>query len=149
MKRLKFMKAILFIACLFSSASFMAQNLGNLSNEWQLLQEKEGIQIFAKVEPCMMSEQTPKPFDIAFLKIVNNTNQEVEIAYNFVIEYTEGCNGCDGGDESFFTQKIPANGTLVEDCNFKQNGMAHSIRNQNFDGGWNFEKVAITNLKID
>ena len=143
------MKAILFIACLFSSASFMAQSLGNLTNEWQLMQEKDGVQVFAKVEPCKMSEQTPKPFDIAFLKIVNNTNQDIAVAYNFVIEFAEGCNGCDGRDESRFNQKIPANTTIAEDCSFKQNGMSHIIRNRNFDGGWNFEKVSITNLKID
>ncbi len=143
------MKAFLIIACLFSTANLMAQNLGNLSNEWLLLQEQDGVQVFAKSEPCKMAESSPKPFDIAFLKIVNNTNSEKKVAYNFVIEFTEGCTGCDEELESFFIQKVPANSTLEEDCSFKGQGMAHIIRNQNFSGGWNFEKVSITNLKID
>jgi hypothetical protein len=127
----------------------MAQSLGNLTNNWKLIQETEGVQFFAKFEECKMSDKTPKPFDIAFLKIVNNTDEEVQVAYNFVIEYTEGCQGCDGSDESFFTQTIPANGSLEDDCNFLQEGMAHSVRNQNFKGGWNFKKVSVSNVKID
>jgi hypothetical protein len=134
---------------LMSSGFFMAQSLGNLTYEWKLVQETDGVQFFAKYQECKMSEQSPKPFDIAFLKIVNNTNKDVQVAYNFVTEYTEGCNGCDGGDETHFTQTIPANGSIEDDCNFTQQGMAHSVRNQNFKGGWNFEKVSITNVKID
>jgi hypothetical protein len=149
MKKLKLNKTNLLFLFLMMSGSFMAQSLGNLTNDWKLIQDKDGVQFFAKTEECKMSEQSPKPFDIAFLKIVNNTNKEVEVAYNFVIEFTEGCNGCDGRDESRFSQKIPANGSIVEDCNFKQEGMAHIIRNQNFDGGWNFEKVSVANVTID
>lgn len=143
------MNAILFIACLFSSASFMAQNLGNLTNDWQLLQDQDGVQIYAKQDACKMADSAPKPFDIAFLKIVNNTNSEKKVAYNFVIEFTEGCNGCDDELESFFIQTVPANSSLEEDCNFKFEGMAHIVRNPNFNGGWNFEKVSVSNLKID
>lgn len=144
----KLSKTSLLFLFLFLSGSLMAQSLGNLTKDWKLMQEVEGVQIYARVEPCKMSEQSPKPFDIAFLKIVNNTNQEVELAYNFVIKYTEGCNGCDGRDESYFTQTIAPMSSLIEDCGFKYKGMAHIVRNRNFDGGWNFEEVSIDNLKI-
>lgn len=146
---IKTMRFSLFLCLTLLSSFSWAQSAGNLSNEWQLLNEQSGVQIFGRVQPCSMSKDLALPFDIAFLKIVNTTNEAKEVSYNFVIEYAEGCHGCNDELESFFMQKIEANSTIQEDCNFTHNGMSHVIKNPNFKGGWNFTKTRITNLKID
>jgi ribonuclease BN (tRNA processing enzyme) len=146
---IKTMRFSLFLFSIVLSSFTWSQSTGNLSNEWQLLSEQSGVQIYGSVQPCSMSKDLPLPFDIAFLKIVNTTNEAKQVSYNFVIEYIEGCRGCNDELESFFIQKIQANSTLQEDCNFTQNGMSHIIKNPNFNGGWNFTNARITNLKID
>lgn len=149
MKKLKLNGFKLVLLFLLLNGSIVAQSLGNLTLSWELIQEKDGVQFYAKYAECMMAGQNEKPFDIAFLKIVNNNSSEIKVNYNFVTEYLEGCNGCNSTEETTFRQSIPANSAIEDDCNFTQQGMAHIVRNQNFKGGWNFKRASITSIKLD
>ena len=142
-------RAFLLILSASVSSLVSAQTTSSSTSDWTLMHEGNGVQIFAKEASCRISDQLEKPCDYAFLKIVNTTETDKFVYYNFGLSYTEQCNGCQDDTEFSYGINVPANSSLEGDCSFESKELSRIIRNPNLEGGWNFENVSITNPQID
>lgn len=146
------LKKISFIILLLTSTFSFGQGAGSnsftLSDDWQLLQKKEGLNFSVKRETCEVFAGA-KPLVYTFMKIENNTSQKKQVVFNFGLEFKEGCSGCELGREFTVSMEIPANTTLEGDCSFVRAELTRLIYNPNLAGGWEFIAPTIKNLSID
>ncbi|MBN9294114.1 MAG: hypothetical protein J0G96_09065 [Flavobacteriia bacterium] len=87
------------------------------------------------------------PHQYAFLKIKNLTNNKLELGFNIAVQYKEGCNGCNGSDESRYYINLGANQTYVATCESDDKSLIY-IKNPYFSGAWNFEEIRIENISV-
>ena len=148
-KSINLNKSLIAFIVLLSSFSF-SQNTEKfkLTSEWQLLENSSDVNFYVKRTECAVAG-FKLPLIYTFLKIENLSNQPKSLLFNFGLQYTEGCNGCEAGKEHAAYINIPANTTLEGDCNFKETQLTQLIKNPNLSGGWNFERPVITNLIIE
>lgn len=143
MKR-KYLTQTLILFCL----SLLTTNVLAQSNNWNLLHEEKGVQIFGMDTYCSNDVET-KPNHFAFLKIVNSNNENVKLNFGFALEFEEGCSGCDQDSEFFIAMDVPANSTLEGSCADQSGKLARMIRNANLPGGWSYQSMKITYPIID
>ena len=85
----------------------------------------------------------------AFLKIENTNDAEKMLHFNFGLQYTETCSGCDENSEFAQRVLIPANSSVEGSCS-KPNYLGRIVRNLNNPvAGWHFENVTINYLTVD
>ena len=88
-----------------------------------------------------------KPFEYGALKIVNKTDKILKLGFNLVTIFEEGCEGCNGSDESRFYIDLRPNETYQATCKTEDRSL-FLIKNPNFSQGWNFKIAQIQNLDI-
>jgi hypothetical protein len=144
------LKKVFFAFSLLLTTFSFAQNVEkfNLTSDWQLLQKSGEVNFYVKRMECAI-DGFKLPLIYTFMKIENISNESKSILFNFGLQYTEGCNGCEAGKEHAAFINIPANSTLEGDCTFKENQLTQLIKNPNLSGGWNFERPVITNLIVE
>ena len=136
-----------FLLC--GSYSFGQAKLKNdeLSKDWKLITSSDGVDLFLKKDVCVTAG-AKLPFEFTFLKIVNTTNEQKSIAYNYAVYFSEACDGCEPNSERSYTADLAPNSTIEGDCVSTKPGLTGFVKNPNFDGGWHFEGVEIKFLKI-
>lgn len=122
--------------------------LKDLSNEWKLIHEENGVQFLVKSQECSFTGNK-LPFVYSMLKIENSTDQSKKVTYNYVHYFQEGCDGCDANSEKTFTFEVAPNSSIEGDCDTKFAGLSSYIDNPNFDGGWHFESVQLLFLTVE
>jgi hypothetical protein len=139
----------LITALLFVSAHSFGQtyNKADLTSEWQLISQQNGVEIFIKEQPCDLNKNG-KPVIFSMLKIVNNTSDKKSITYNYIHQYDQGCDGCDENPERVFTIELEGNTQIEEDCSISNAGLSLTIHNPNVTSTWKFESVAINILSL-
>lgn len=141
---------LLFIFSLLLSFGTFAQESEinqDQKQNWSLLIDNNGVKIYSRTIECPYEGM--KPTIYAFLKIENTNATEKTVHFNFGLQYTETCSGCDENSE--FAQRIliPANNTVTGNCS-KPNYLGRIVRNLNNPvAGWNFENVTINYLTVD
>ncbi len=142
-------KGLIAFLLLITSSSFGQNNEKfKLSSDWQLLENASEVNFYVKRTECTVAG-FKLPLIYTFMKIENLSNQPKSILFNFGLQYTEGCNGCEAGKEHAAYITIPAKTSLEGDCNFKETQLTQLINNPNLSGGWKFERPVITNLIIE
>lgn len=124
--------------CAISSASFSQKEHTLVSNQLLKIAYSDGA---CEIEPGKI------PYQYAFLKIENLTNSELTIGCNIVVQYEEGCSGCNGSDESRYYLKLKPKESYTASCESDDKSLIF-IRNPNFSGAWNFKEIRIENLDI-
>lgn len=141
---------LLFIFSLLLSFGTFAQESEinqDQKQNWFLLIDNNGVKIYSRTVECPYEGM--KPTIYAFLKIENTNATEKMVHFNFGLQYTETCSGCDENSE--FAQRIliPANSAVTGNCS-KPNYLGRIVRNLNNPvAGWNFENVTINYLTVD
>lgn len=97
--------------------------------------------------PCDV-ESGKQPYQFAFLKIENLTNAELHTGFNIVVQFEEGCAGCNGSDESLYYLSLAPNQVYTADCGSDDKSKIY-LRNPNFSGAWQFQELRIENLVIE
>lgn len=126
------MKAILnsLLVILLSSAAY-GQSLfksENLSSSWTVLEENESVLIEISRSECMI-EGVSKPFEYAFLKITNKTNQKHSINFQIGSWFGGACIDCDANAETIRSVELEPGETLLGDCSFKYGQLSMLLRN--------------------
>lgn len=150
MNRFKLKQPIVYmIFMLISSFSFSQgkMNKDQLNESWQLLQESQGVKIFAKKQQCVLIEGQ-LPLEYVFLKLENSNNSEVEISYSLGSLFKEGCVHCEPNSEMDLKHSLSAGETLTATCEQPLKALHALIDNPNLKKGWDFEAILINNLKV-
>lgn len=93
-------------------------------------------------------ETGKQAYQFAFLKIENLTNANLHAGFNIVVQYDEGCAGCNGSDESLYYVSLSPNQVYMASCGSDDKTKVY-LRNPNFSGAWNFQELRIENLIVE
>jgi len=135
------MKYLLIYLFVIISFSDFAQN-----DSQSILVSNDQFKISYTTENCIINKNL-KPFEYGALTIVNKTDSALELGFNIVTYFEEGCNGCNGGDESQFFIQLKPNETYKASCS-TENQSLFLINNPNFKDSWHFKSVKIEDLQI-
>lgn len=125
--------AFLLLVCFLSTNSFAQSN----SQGWQLLKSENGIEIFSKRVSCDI-EGAPNSFDYITFKVLNNSTVAQSIGLQFQIHFEEGCNGCQGKDETYAEVKLNPGQSIEGSCSEMENKLAYFILNPSFADSWKY-----------
>lgn len=134
----------------FISLSLSAQEATaeQMDNGWQLLTQKDGVNVYAKKEACKV-DPFEKNLIYAMIKVENTTNSKVSVNFGLALNYDVGCYGCNGQNEANRIIDVPAASTVEGDCNFEKNELTYLISNPNHGDVRVFEGVKLITLNID
>lgn len=126
--------AFILLLCVTSTSSF-AQSKN--SNNWQLLKSENGIEIYSQIVSCNF-EGAPNAFDYVTFKVLNNSTTSQNIGLQFQIHFEEGCNGCQGKDETYAEVKLNSGQSIEGSCSQMENKLAYFILNPSFADSWKY-----------
>ncbi len=117
-----------------------------LSEDWLLINSKEGIDFYAKFESVDVYKNGAENLTYAVIKIVN-TNENSNTAL-FLISgfYDGGCLGCSTDGESDKSISLKAGESFIGTA---ENGFSRLVKNPTLKLGWNFEAIGINNITIN
>lgn len=93
-------------------------------------------------------EPGKQPYQFAFLKIENLSGVQLRIGFNIVVQFEEGCSGCNGSDESLYFLNLAPGQVYEATCATDDKSKIY-LRNPNFSGAWNFQELRIENLIVE
>lgn len=85
------------------------------------------------------------PFQFAFLKVENKTDDELNLRFNIEVHFQEGCSGCNHSDESYYEIKLKPKEIYQSSCEVNDKSKIY-LKNPNFSGAWNFEEIKLKNI---
>ena len=150
MNRFKLKQPIVYmIFMLISSFSFSQgkMNKDQLNESWQLLQESQGVKVFAKKQNHAIAPNQ-LPLEYILLKIENTSEQEMNVQFQLASIYTEGCVGCDFVPETSFKKTLEKGQSIVGSCETSQPGMQVLVNNPNLKKGWDFQLIELKSFNV-
>lgn len=151
MKILSDLRSIITILVVMITTSLTAQvelNADDLSADWQLINETNGVKIYFSKQECQMGS-VEQPFIYGFLKVVNTTGNEISLNYRYNLQYEDGCVGCGDSDEYDMYQRLSAGETLEGDCSFKNDQLVLLLKNPLQYMYTELKSVEIINIKVE
>ncbi|AEA45992.1 hypothetical protein [Fluviicola taffensis] len=127
------------LSLLFGSAAYSQEELTLITTPELKISYVEG--------PCDV-ESGKQPYEFAFLKIENLTNTNLHVGFNIVVQFEEGCAGCNGSDESLYYQSLSPNQIFTANCGTNDKTKVY-LQNPNFSGAWHFQQLKIENLVVE
>ena len=112
----------------FSSLSQSIVKSENLTEEWQSISNKDGVEILLRKSICK-KEGVDKDFSYGFIRIINSTNEEKDIQFRIELTFTDGCTGCDNSNEDIKTIHLKPNASVETDCSFSNAQLSFLINN--------------------
>lgn len=144
----KFAKTLLVLLCLVHGSVF-GQELKKtqLTSEWTLLSETNGVKLFVKSENCQV-QGAPKSFDYLFVKLENTNSTDKTVSLQLGMNFNEACVGCVENDiEALKEISVPANSSVMGDATFQRGELSYLIANHNATV-YTFKSVKLVTLKI-
>lgn len=141
------MKSNLLIFVL-SIMSFNCFSQSGNSDVWALLSENNKVEVYSKIVSCDI-QGAPNSFEYIMFKVVNNNSDSQKIGLQFEIYFEEGCNGCQGKDETYTEIELNSGESVEGSCSNMENKLAYFILNPSFDESWHYShsKVLINEIK--
>ena len=102
MKTLNIIQKIAFVFALFIGFTSFSQDVikpSEISSEWTLVKEQDGIKMYISTEGCKVGP-LEKPLEYIFIKIENLNSESKNLYFQFGLHYDEGCEGCEEHKES-------------------------------------------------
>lgn len=145
---MKLPKSTIIFLLLLSFVSFSCFSQSESSGEWKILQEKNGIEIYSQKISCDI-QGAPNSFDYITFKVVNTNSNSQKIGLQFEIYFEEGCNGCQGKDETYTEIELKSGESIEGSCSSMENKLAYFILNPSFNKSWHYShsKVLINEIK--
>lgn len=125
-------KKILVVVCaLLVSASMYAQEIqaSALKSEWTQIYQQDGLTFFVRKETVQLVPNA-KPYEYAFVKVVNATSKPLQLSCSMAMHYTGYCDGCEIGERTAHVT-VPANGSVESSVANFIPGLHGLIRNPN------------------
>lgn len=126
---------VLFIVTIISSFNSLAQSEN--VNKWEFVNSQNGVEIYSQRIFCDIQEGL-KPYEYVVFKVLNTSSEKLNIHLQFEIYFEEGCNGCQGKDETAAYLILNPGESIESSCSSLQNKLAYFILNPNFDGSWKY-----------
>lgn len=123
---------------LLASISF-SQNQSSDFGVWKIMNEKSGVEIYAKHELCLV-EYAPNEYHIMNLKITNTTSENREVSFYIKNYYEEGENG---SLENIAKLTLMPNQTVEGNCSGSEPFLSQMIANPKLENGWKYIKSEI------
>ncbi|MCC6700030.1 MAG: hypothetical protein IT221_00805 [Fluviicola sp.] len=150
MTQFKRVKLLVFpVFLLISSISFSQGKLSSqqLNESWQLLDESNGVKVFAQKQKCALSAPQ-MPLEFVFIRVENTTTSSVNVSYQLASIYSEGCVGCDANPETAISINVPAGASVTSTCEENKPGLQVLINNPNLKKGWSFQAIQLNGFKV-
>ncbi|MEJ6777473.1 MAG: hypothetical protein QNK85_09165 [Crocinitomicaceae bacterium] len=145
------MNRLLLLFVIFASVSAYSQSnlaANELTQEWSLVNNESGVNIYARQDFCKVGPQV-KLLTYIFYKIENTNSIAKNIYFVGGLKYYQECIGCNGEEESRKAINVPANSSIECDCTFTNGILSSLITNPNYPDTRRFESVHILDIKID
>jgi hypothetical protein len=142
-------KKIVFTVCaLLVSASMYAQEIqaSALKSEWTEVYQKDGLTFYVRSEAVQLIPNA-KPYEYAFVKVVNTTNEPLKLTCNVAMHFDTGCDGCEMGERTAHIT-VPANGSVESSSTQFIAGLHGLIRNHNLANTPTLQFVSIPFISI-
>ncbi len=124
-------KAMLFLSLVLCSNSY------GQSKDWQLMSTENGIEVYSRIISCE-TEGFNIPLENIVFKAVNTTSTKSKVKLEFEIYFEEGCNGCEGSDETSSQFELNGGESKESTCANRNELNSFVVRNPNFNGSWNY-----------
>lgn len=124
--------------CLLWFGSKMVYSQEATVNQWVLISEKGGVQVFGSEGPCAI-EFAENPYRYLFLKVVNINSKNKTVQLNLRVHFEEGCSGCNEANESMIYLDLLPGESKVGTCNNPEEKLTRFIANPGFDGSWKYK----------
>ena len=122
---------------MFFLSLFLCFNSSAQSNDWQLMNTENGIEVYSRIVSCE-TEGFKIPLENIVFKAVNTTSASTSVNLEFEIYFEEGCNGCEKSDETSSKFQLNAGESKESTCSNENELNSFTIRNANFDGSWKY-----------
>lgn len=128
---------LLLTTSFFSLLSFFNSYSYSQSNDWKLLTSENGINIYTQKAFCDL-EGAPNQFEYLLFKAENTSTSELEFDIQFEIHFEEGCNGCQGTEETGTRITLKAGDSIEGSCSNLENKLSYFILNPSFKDSWKY-----------
>lgn len=128
-------KSLLVVFTMFFSGFLYSQDSSR--EAWVLEESQDGIEVFSKIVSCD-TEGSSVPFDYLLFKVVNNSEYQKKVSLKFEIHFDEGCNGCNGNDETSREIDLQPGEILEPSCLNFEDKLSYFILNPNFQDSWHY-----------
>jgi hypothetical protein len=145
------MNLLLLTFVIFASVSSYSQSnlaANELTQEWSLINQGSGINIYIREDLCKVGPQV-KLLTYIFYKIENTNSIAKNIYFVGGLKYDQECIGCNGEEESKKVINVPANSSMECDCTFSNGILSSLITNPNYPDTREFKSVQLLDIKID
>ncbi len=131
------------------SLAFSQESMGadQIKNDWTLYMTQNGVEIYLKKEACDVGAKDL--FTYAQVRLVNTTNTEKSVDFNFELYHENSCVGCTNVDEYRKSVTVPANGSLEGDSSFAHPELSLLIHNPYQTGLGELESLKVIQLIIE
>lgn len=137
-KHLKPMKINYLIGrTMFFLSLVLCSNSYAQSNDWQLMSTENGIEVYSRIISCE-TEGFNIPLENIVFKAINTTSEKSKVNLEFEIYFEEGCNGCEGSDETSSQFELKGGESKESTCSNSNELNSFIVRNPNFNGSWNY-----------
>ena len=137
----------LFFLLLFLTMSFGLKAQSDNSNNFQLLESENGVEVYSQIITCD-TDGSAIPFEYVVFKVINTTSEHVNVRLQFEIHFEEGCNGCATARETSTEISLEAGEVIEASCSNFEYRLAYLTLNPNFEGAWSYShsKVLIQTI---
>lgn len=138
------MKHLLFLISIITVSFGYGQN-----NEWKLLESKSNVNIYAKLQTCIVPADAMDS-DYYLIKIENNNSVAVDVIWKIDKWYDGRCYTCNTAEYTGHTFKIPANKYIEGECGRnKTENLKVYVKHNNFNTGTKFTKFTIAEFTVN
>lgn len=145
---MKLPKSTIIFLLFLSFLSFNSFSQSESSAVWEILEKKNGIEIYSQKISCDI-QGAPNSFDYITFRVVNTNSEAQKFGLQFEIYFEEGCNGCQGKDETYTQIELSSGESIEGSCSNMENKLVYFISNPSFDKSWHYShsKVLINEIK--
>lgn len=125
---------LIIISFFFSNISFSQSENQTV---WSLAKKIDGIEVYSQRISCQ-DQNNSVPFDYIVFKVLNNSSELKKIFLKFEIFFDEGCNGCEGIEETSRELILDAGESIEASCSNFEDRLSYFILNPSFADSWNY-----------
>lgn len=118
------------------------------SGKWELQNSHDGIEVYSRILSCETSGFN-LPLENIVFKIVNTNSIKKKIDLRYEIYFQEGCNGCEGDNETSEIIQLKGGESIESTCSNSNGLKSFTVNNPNFSGAWHYThslvKIQTTN----
>jgi hypothetical protein len=134
MKKIKCNHLLILVICIFCGINSFAQeslNTNEITSNWNVISQSSELTMLIRKEDVKVGP-LKQPLSYLFLKIENNTSNEIVKDIQLAMNFSYGCEGCESNKENIRRFTIAPNSSIEGDNTFQKGELSYLINNPNF-----------------